>query len=94
MQTSILIIEDEPSISDVLACALKSEGFATQCCKLGCFDVCRLARKFTDIPILFLSARSEECIVGLKTSERGDVEQPLQRRRRGQARSFGEPDYL
>lgn len=35
MNPSILIIEDEKSIADVLAYALKSEGFVTQHCTLG-----------------------------------------------------------
>lgn len=93
METDILIIEDETPIADVLAYALKSEGYAVHCCMLGSegleqlrgnryalaildiglpdmsgFDVCREARAFTDIPILFLTARSDEVdrIVGLE----------------------------
>jgi len=93
MPTRILIIEDESPIAEVLAYALKSEGYAVQCCTLGGegleelrsgayalaildvglpdmsgFEVCREARKFTDIPILFLTARSDEVdrIVGLE----------------------------
>lgn len=104
MQTSILIIEDESSIADVLAYALKSEGYATQCCTLGSegleqlrsgahsmaildvglpdmngFEVCRHARKFTDIPILFLTARSEEVdrIVGLEIGADDYVTKPF-----------------
>ncbi len=91
--TDILIIEDESPIADVLAYALKSEGYAVQVCALGSsgleelrsgryalaildvglpdmsgFDVCRKARAFTDIPLLFLTARSDEVdrIVGLE----------------------------
>jgi two-component system catabolic regulation response regulator CreB len=104
VQTSILIIEDESSIADVLAYALKSEGYATQCCSLGGdgleqlrsgihslvildvglpdmngFEVCRHARKFTDIPILFLTARSEEVdrIVGLEIGADDYVTKPF-----------------
>lgn len=93
METSILIIEDESPIADVIAYALKSEGYGVHCCTLGRegleqlrgvryalaildvglpdmsgFDVCRQARAFTDIPILFLTARSDEVdrIVGLE----------------------------
>ncbi|MDD4911458.1 MAG: two-component system response regulator CreB [Sideroxydans sp.] len=104
MQTSILIIEDESSIADVLAYALKSEGYATQCCTLGGeglaalrggthalaildvglpdmngFEVCREARKFTDIPILFLTARSDEVdrIVGLEIGADDYVTKPF-----------------
>lgn len=104
MQTSILIIEDESSIADVLAYALKSEGYAAQCCTLGNdglaalrggahalaildvglpdisgFEVCREARKFTDIPILFLTARSDEVdrIVGLEIGADDYVTKPF-----------------
>jgi two-component system catabolic regulation response regulator CreB len=104
LQTSILIIEDESSISDVLVYALKSEGYATQCCTLGSeglaqlrssahalaildvglpdmsgFEVCREARKFTDIPILFLTARSDEVdrIVGLEIGADDYVTKPF-----------------
>ena len=90
---SILIIEDEHPIVDVLAYALKSEGYSVQHCLLGNdaleqlrtevyalaildvglpdmngFDVCREARKFTNIPILFLTSRADEVdrIVGLE----------------------------
>ncbi|HEX5337596.1 MAG TPA: two-component system response regulator CreB [Gallionella sp.] len=102
--TSILIIEDEASIADVLAYALKSEGYATQCCTLGGdglaqlregrhalaildvglpdmsgFEVCRQARTFTDIPVLFLTARSDEVdrIVGLEIGADDYVTKPF-----------------
>ena len=104
MNTNILIIEDETSIADVLAYALKSEGFVTQHCTLGYegleylrsgkyalaimdvglpdmngFEVCREARKFTDIPILFLTARSDEVdrIVGLEIGADDYVTKPF-----------------
>jgi two-component system catabolic regulation response regulator CreB len=104
VKTSILIIEDEAPISDVLAYALKSEGYATQCCTLGSdgleqlrrsvhalaildvglpdmngFEVCREARKFTDTPILFLTARSDEVdrIVGLEIGADDYVTKPF-----------------
>lgn len=104
MNTSILIIEDETPIADVLAYALKSEGFVTQHCTLGSegleqlrsgkyalaimdvglpdingFEVCRNARKFTDIPILFLTARSDEVdrIVGLEIGADDYVTKPF-----------------
>lgn len=104
MQTSILIIEDESPIADVLAYALKSEGYAAQCCTLGSdgleqlrggahalaildiglpdmsgFEMCREARKFTDIPILFLTARSDEVdrIVGLEIGADDYVTKPF-----------------
>jgi CheY-like chemotaxis protein len=31
----ILIVDDEPAISDTLAYALQTDGFATECCTLG-----------------------------------------------------------
>ncbi len=101
---SILLIEDEAPIADVLAYALKSEGYATQRCTLGSegltqlrngahtlaildvglpdmsgFEVCREARKFTDIPILFLTARSDEVdrIVGLEIGADDYVTKPF-----------------
>lgn len=100
----ILIIEDESSIADVLAYALKSEGYATHCCTLGSeglaqlrsgdyalaildvglpdmsgFAVCREARTFTDLPILFLTARSDEVdrIVGLEIGADDYVTKPF-----------------
>lgn len=104
MSASILIIEDETPIADVLAYALKSEGYVTQHCTLGSeglaqlrsgqhalaimdvglpdmngFDVCRHARKFTDMPILFLTARSDEVdrIVGLEIGADDYVTKPF-----------------
>lgn len=93
MTVSILIIEDEAAIADVLGYALRSEGYSVRHCMLGSeglelmrnggyalvildvglpdmsgFEVCRAARTFTDIPVLFLTARSDEVdrIVGLE----------------------------
>lgn len=104
MENSILIIEDESPIADVLAYALKSDGYAVQCCTLGSeglehlrsgryalaildvglpdmsgFDVCRQARAFTDLPILFLTARSDEVdrIVGLEIGADDYVVKPF-----------------
>jgi len=104
MPTRILIIEDEAPIAEVLAYALKSDGYAVQCCTLGGegleqlrggayalaildvglpdmsgFEVCREARKFTDIPILFLTARSDEVdrIVGLEIGADDYVTKPF-----------------
>ncbi len=104
MATSILIIEDESAIADVLAYALKSEGYTTQHCTLGSealhhlrsglhimaildvglpdmsgFEVCRQARAFTDIPILFLTARAEQVdrIVGLEIGADDYVTKPF-----------------
>lgn len=104
MGTSILIIEDESAIADVLAYALGSEGYATHRCTLGGdgleqmrsgkhalaildvglpdmsgFDVCRRARQFTDMPILFLTSRTEEVdrIVGLEIGADDYVTKPF-----------------
>ncbi len=104
MSTSILIIEDEAAIADVLSYALQSEGYQTRRCTLGGegleqlrsglhelaildvglpdmsgFEVCRQARSFTDIPILFLTARSEEVerIVGLEIGADDYVTKPF-----------------
>ena len=104
MATSILIIEDETAIADVLAYALHSEGYAVHRSTLGSdgldqlrsgrhslaildvglpdmsgFDVCRQARGFTDTPILFLTARSDEIerIVGLEIGADDYVTKPF-----------------
>lgn len=104
MSSSILIIEDEAAIADVLSYALRSEGYATRLCMLGKdgleqlrsgahslaildvglpdasgFDICRQARTFTDIPILFLTARSDEVerIVGLEIGADDYVTKPF-----------------
>lgn len=104
MAASILIIEDESAIADVLEYALRAEGYATQRCTLGQdglaqlrsglhamaildvglpdisgFEVCRQARTFTDIPILFLTARADEIdrIVGLEIGADDYVPKPF-----------------
>lgn len=104
MKTSILIIEDESAIADMLVYALNSEGYATHCCVLGAdgleqmrsglyalaildvglpdmngFEVCRQARTFSDIPILFLTARADEVdrIVGLEIGADDYVTKPF-----------------
>ena len=104
MAASILIIEDEAAIADVLSYTLQSEGYETRHCTLGDeglaqlrsgahalaildvglpdmsgFEVCRQARTFTDIPILFLTARSDEVerIVGLEIGADDYVTKPF-----------------
>jgi two-component system catabolic regulation response regulator CreB len=104
MADSILIIEDEAAIADVLCYTLQSEGYRTEHCTLGGeglaqlrggahalaildvglpdmsgFEVCRQARTFTDIPILFLTARSDEVerIVGLEIGADDYVTKPF-----------------
>src|SRR5574343_641855 len=100
----ILIVDDEPAISDTLAYALRSDGFTAENCTLGAealdrlaggdhdlvvldvglpdlsgFDVCRLLRRFSDIPVLFLTARSDEVdrIVGLELGADDYVAKPF-----------------
>jgi two-component system catabolic regulation response regulator CreB len=91
---TILLIEDESSIADMVLYALKSEGFHAEWCCLGReglawlrghpetaliildvglpdgngFEICKEIRRFSEIPIVFLTARNEEVdrIVGLE----------------------------
>jgi two-component system, OmpR family, catabolic regulation response regulator CreB len=91
---SILLIEDEDSIADMVLYALKSEGFKAEWKSLGHegvawlkahpetallildiglpdgsgFEFCKEIRRFSDIPIIFLTARNDEVdrIVGLE----------------------------
>lgn len=100
----ILIVDDEPAISDTLAYALQADGFASDCCTLGSealarldagghdlvvldvglpdisgFDVCRLLRRSSDVPVIFLTARSDEVdrIVGLELGADDYVAKPF-----------------
>ena len=100
----ILIVDDEPAISDTLAYALQADGFASDCCTLGAealarldagghdlvvldvglpdisgFDVCRLLRRSSDVPVIFLTARSDEVdrIVGLELGADDYVAKPF-----------------
>lgn len=100
----ILIVDDEPAISDTLAYALRADGFTAESCTLGGaaldllergghdllvldvglpdisgFDVCRQLRRFSDIPVLFLTARSDEVdrIVGLELGGDDYVAKPF-----------------
>ncbi|MBL0312490.1 MAG: two-component system response regulator CreB [Holophagaceae bacterium] len=93
MEPNILIVEDEPSIADTIAYALRTEGFHPSHAELGeaaltmilkgsfklvildvglpdisGFEVCRRLRTFSDLPVIMLTARSEEVdrIVGLE----------------------------
>ena len=52
MEISILIIEDESSIADMLAYVLKSEGYDTQCCTLGCEGLAQLRSGVHSLAIL------------------------------------------
>ncbi len=100
----ILIVDDEPAISDTLAYALQADGFASDCCTLGAealarlaagdhdlvvldvglpdmsgFDVCRVLRRRSDVPVIFLTARSDEVdrIVGLELGADDYVAKPF-----------------
>ena len=101
---NILIVDDEPAISETLAYALKADGFAVECCTLGAealarqaagghdlvvldvglpdmsgFDVCRALRRRSEVPVLFLTARSDEVdrIVGLELGADDYVAKPF-----------------
>jgi len=100
----ILIVDDEPAISDTLAYALQADGFASECCTLGAealvrleagghdlvvldvglpdmsgFDVCRALRRRSEVPVIFLTARSDEVdrIVGLELGADDYVAKPF-----------------
>jgi two-component system, OmpR family, response regulator len=89
----VLVVEDDPRISEVLEYALKAEGYEIQTAQRGReaieiakrsspalivldvglpdidgFEVCRSVRTFSDIPIIFLTSRSDEIdrVVGLE----------------------------
>ena len=89
----VLVVEDDPRISDVLEYALKAEGYEVQTAQRGReateiakrsppslivldvglpdidgFEVCRMVRTFSDVPVIFLTSRSDEIdrVVGLE----------------------------
>src|SRR6476659_4007808 len=89
----VLVVEDDPRISDVLEYALKAEGHDVEKAQRGReaiemakrsapglivldvglpdidgFEVCRSVRKFSDVPVIFLTSRSDEIdrVVGLE----------------------------
>lgn len=101
---NILIVDDEPAISDTLAYTLRADGFTVDSCTLGGaalarlaaggidlvvldvglpdmtgFDVCRALRRTSDVPVLFLTARSDEVdrIVGLELGGDDYVPKPF-----------------
>ena len=101
---NILIVDDEPAISDTLAYALRADGFTSECCTLGAealarladvehdlvvldvglpdmsgFDVCRALRRRSEVPVIFLTARSDEVdrIVGLELGADDYVAKPF-----------------
>jgi DNA-binding response OmpR family regulator len=90
---NVLVVEDDPRITDVLVYALKAEGYEVQTAQRGReaieiakrsslslivldvglpdvdgFEVCRIVRTFSDVPVIFLTSRSDEIdrVVGLE----------------------------
>jgi DNA-binding response OmpR family regulator len=90
---NILVVEDDPRISDVLEYALEADGYEVQTAQRGReaaemarrsapdlmvldiglpdidgFEVCRIVRTFSDVPVIFLTSRSDEIdrVVGLE----------------------------
>jgi two-component system catabolic regulation response regulator CreB len=104
---TILVVEDEQSIADNIAYALRTDGFAPLHVTLGAdalaalrtpsgpapelvvldvglpdmngFEVCRQLRQFSDVPVIFLTARSDEIdrIVGLEIGADDYVTKPF-----------------
>jgi len=89
----ILVVEDDPRISDVLEYALKTDGHEVRTTQRGReateiarrsspslivldvglpdidgFEVCRIVRTFSEVPVIFLTSRSDEIdrVVGLE----------------------------
>ena len=103
----VLVVEDDPRISDVLEYALRAEGYAVELTRRGreaialCqrarpvvvvldvglpdidgFEVCREIRKSSDVPIVFLTSRSDEIdrIVGLEIGGDDYIAKPFSTR--------------
>jgi two-component system, OmpR family, catabolic regulation response regulator CreB len=93
----ILIVEDEPSIADTIQFPLETDGCVTERCGTGGealdllakarfdligFDACRRIRVTSNVPILFLTARSEEIdrVVGLEIGGDDYVSKPFRPR--------------
>ncbi len=104
---TILIVEDEQTIADSIAYALRTDGFDPVHVVLGAlaldalrapagavpalvvldvglpdmngFEVCRQIRQFSDVPVIFLTARSDEIdrIVGLEIGADDYVTKPF-----------------
>jgi DNA-binding response OmpR family regulator len=90
---NVLVVEDDPRISDVLEYALKADGHEVQTAQRGReaaeiarrsspglivldvglpdidgFEVCRMIRTFSEVPVIFLTSRTDEIdrVVGLE----------------------------
>lgn len=101
---TVLVVEDEPAISDTIQYALSTENFIPKVCHTGIdalaiikaepidfvildiglpdtsgFEVCKQIRRFSNIPILILTARSDEVdrIVGLEIGADDYVTKPF-----------------
>jgi len=72
----ILVVEDDPGIAEVLDVGLPD---------LDGFEVCRRIRKTSDVPILFLTSRSDEIdrVVGLEIGGDDCLTKPFSTRARG-----------
>jgi DNA-binding response OmpR family regulator len=103
----ILVVEDDPRISDVLEYALRTEGWTVLATKRGRealeltrrdapdllildvglpdidgFEVCRQLRTFSEVPVIFLTSRSDEInrVVGLEIGGDDYVVKPFSTR--------------
>jgi DNA-binding response OmpR family regulator len=103
----ILVVEDDPSISDVLEYALKIDGYTIHKTQRGReaieiarqsspdlilldiglpdidgFEVCRLIRTFSTVPVIFLTSRGDEInrVVGLEIGGDDYVVKPFSTR--------------
>jgi two-component system catabolic regulation response regulator CreB len=103
----ILVVEDDPSICDVLEYALMVDGYIVQKTQRGReaveiarqsspelilldvglpdidgFEVCRLIRTFSEVPVIFLTSRGDEInrVVGLEIGGDDYVVKPFSTR--------------
>lgn len=101
---SVLVIEDEENLVEVLRYNLEREGYQVEACLDGAegldsarvshpdiiildvmlpgldgFEICRILRRESDVPILFLTARGEEIdkVVGLELGADDYVTKPF-----------------
>lgn len=100
----ILIVEDDPRISEVLEYALRTAGYGVEITQRGReaaeiarrsspdlivldiglpdidgFEVCRIVRTYSDVPVIFLTSRSDEIdrVVGLEIGADDYVVKPF-----------------
>ncbi|MCP3869329.1 MAG: two-component system response regulator CreB [Gammaproteobacteria bacterium] len=126
MADLILVVDDEPSITDNIAYALTTEGFQPVCVATGAdaqdklstldikliildvglpdingFELARLVRRHSAVPIIFVTARSDEIdrVVGLELGADDYVIKPfspreLSARVKAVLRRFSAPDRV